>query len=306
MPDLTGDIVLDGHQYGKAETRIVRIYRDTPRHAIRDINVSTCLRGDFDMAYTAGDQSAVLPTDSQKQTAYAFAKTTGLDPIEEYALALGTHFVDTVDPVASARIELDEYAWERVEVDGRGHDHTWVRKGQEIRTAAVTVSGKGAARQAWVIGGVKDLTILKSTGSEFSGFLQDPYTVLEPTDDRVMATSLVAHWRFNSTDVDWNAAYTGIRQELVAAFATVHSKALQQTLFEMGKAALAAYPVLAEIRLSAPNKHHFRYDLARFGIDNHNEVFNADDRPYGLIEATVRRTDSTDAGPAWQPFSVVG
>lgn len=306
MPDLTGDIVLDGHQYGKAETRIVRIYRDTPRHEIRDINVSTCLRGDFEPAYTAGDQSAVLPTDSQKQTAYAFAKTKGLDPIEEYALSLGTHFVDTVGPVSSARIELDEYAWERVEVDGRGHDHTWVRKGQEIRTASITVSGTGAARKVWVIGGVKDLTILKSTGSEFSGFLRDPYTVLEPTDDRVMATSLVAHWRFTSTDVDWNAAYAGIRQELVAAFATVHSKALQQTLFEMGKAALAAYPALAEIRLSAPNKHHFRYDLERFGIDNHNEVFNADDRPYGLIEATVRRTDATDAGPAWQPFSVVG
>ena len=46
-------------------------------------------------------------------------------------------------------------------------------------------------------GGLKDLVILKSTGSEFAGFLTDPYTVLAQTHDRVMATSLVAQWRFN-------------------------------------------------------------------------------------------------------------
>ena len=57
----------------------------------------------------------------------------------------------------------------------------------------------------WVVGGLKDLVILKSTGSEFAGFLTDPYTILEPTHDRVMATSLVAQWRFTTTDVDWEA-----------------------------------------------------------------------------------------------------
>ena len=41
-------IVLGPNQYGKAETRVVRIYRDTERHEIRDLNVSTALRGDFD------------------------------------------------------------------------------------------------------------------------------------------------------------------------------------------------------------------------------------------------------------------
>ena len=36
-------IVLGPHRYGKAENRIVRIVRDTPRHEIRDLNVSTAL-----------------------------------------------------------------------------------------------------------------------------------------------------------------------------------------------------------------------------------------------------------------------
>ncbi len=34
-------IVLGANQYGKAETRVVRIVRDSPRHEIRDLNVST-------------------------------------------------------------------------------------------------------------------------------------------------------------------------------------------------------------------------------------------------------------------------
>ena len=160
-------IILGKNQYGKAESRVVRIYRDTPRHEIHDVNVSTCLRGDFSAAHLTGDQSDVLPTDTQKQTAYAYAKEKGLMSIEDYGLALARHFVHDVGPGAGARIEIDEYAWERAVVDGAEHDYTWIRKGQEVRTAAITVDGE----REWVVGGLKDLVILKSTGSEFAGFL---------------------------------------------------------------------------------------------------------------------------------------
>ncbi|MBF6546381.1 factor-independent urate hydroxylase [Nocardia brasiliensis] len=299
--ELTGPIMLTDHRYGKAENRVVRIRRETARHEIRDVNVSTVLRGDFADAY-AGDQRKVLPTDTQKQTAFAYAKQAGLQTIEDYGLALAGHFVDDIEPVSSARIEIDEYGWQRVTVDGREHDHTWVRQGPEVRTAAITVAGTGADRQAWVIGGVKDLTILKSTGSEFADFLSDEFTVLAPTHDRMLATTLVVAWRFAATTgIAWDDVYAGIRARLVETFATHHSKALQQTLFEMGKAALQAYPVLAEIRLAAPNKHHFDYDLARFGIENNGEVYYAADRPYGLIHATLQRADAPEAGPAWLP-----
>jgi urate oxidase len=291
-------IILGKNQYGKAENRLVRIYRDQPRHEIHDVNVSTCLRGDFSAAHLAGDQSEVLPTDTQKQTIYAYAKEKGLTSIEDYGLTLARHFVGDVEPVQGARVEIDEYAWERVIVDGAEHDHTWVRKGQEVRTAAITVDADGE----WVVGGLKDLIILKSTGSEFAGFLSDPYTVLEPTHDRVMATSLVAQWRFTTTEVDWEATYVGVKAQLTKQFAVVQSLALQQTLFEMGRAVLEAYPTIAEVRLSAPNRHHFVYDLSPFGVDNPNEVFHADDRPYGLIQATVARDDAPPAGPSWERY----
>ncbi|WP_052030794.1 factor-independent urate hydroxylase [Rhodococcus triatomae] len=297
--NLTGEIVLGPHQYGKSENRVVRIYRDTDRHEIRDVSVSTSLRGDFAAAHLHGDQSSVLPTDTQKQTVYAFAKQRGLESIESYGLELARHFVDDVEPVRCARIDIEEYTWARARVDGREHDHTWIRQGQEVRTAAVTVEGIGPEQRTWVTAGLQDLTLLKSTGSAFSGFLVDEYTTLTPTEDRILATTLIAEWRYTTTDVDWEATYIGVRALFVERFAEVHSLALQQTLFEMGKAALEAYPTIAEVRLAAPNKHHFDYDLSPFGLDNPNEVFHADDRPYGLIQATVQRTDAPDAGPAW-------
>ena len=294
-------IVLGPFQYGKAETRLVRIRRDTPRHEITDLNVSTALRGDFAAAHLAGDQRTVLPTDSQKNTAYVWAKKMNPDPIEAYGLSLARHFVDDVAPVDGARIEIQRYDWTRVEVDGAPHDHTFVRTGQEVRTAAITVESTASH----VVQGFTDLIVLKSTGSHFKDFLVDEYTTLQPTDDRIMATSLTARWRVTdpTDDIDWNAMYAGVKATMLERFATLDSYALQQTLWHMGRAALEAYPRIAEIRLVAPNKHHFLVDFSRFGEPNDNEVFHADDRPYGLIEASAVRDDAPPAGDAWYAYT---
>jgi len=302
------DYVLGADQYGKAETRLVRIYRDTARHQIRDLNVSTSLRGDFAAAYLDGDQANVLPTDSQKNTAYAFALDKGVTDIETYALTLARHFADEIEPVQAARVEVDEYEWERVKVGGGDHPHAFVRAGQEVRTTTATAERHGNEQRAWVLSGLRDLVLLKSTGSQFTGFLHDRYTTLAETDDRVLATSLTARWRHTRSERDdWTAVNASIRQVLIETFATVHSRALQQSLFQMGKAALAAHEDIAEIRLSAPNKHHFLVDLSPFGLDNRGEVFHADDRPYGLIQCAVRREDAPPAGPAWDaPGSFAG
>ena len=292
--------VLGENQYGKAENRVVRIYRDTTRHEIKDVTVSTSLRGDFTAAHTVGDQSRVLPTDSQKQTCYAYAKAPGIHEIEQYALRLGRHFVDDVEPVTGARIEVEEFGWRRV----GDHDHTFVRTGEEIRRTVVTVDGKsaGAGQRTWVVSGFRDLVVLKSTGSQFWGFLEDEYTVLEPTRDRIMATALVAWWRFGDVDLDavpYDEVYATAKDRMLATFADLESLALQQTLHAMGAAVLTAVPEIVEVRFSAPNKHHFVYDLSRFGLENPGEVFHADDRPYGLIQASIRRDDAPDPGLAW-------
>lgn len=294
-------IRLGPHQYGKAETRLVRVVRDGDRHDLVDLNVSTALRGRFDAAHLEGDQRAVLPTDTQKNTAFLWAKRFVPDPIESWALSLARHFVDDVEPVTAARVEVERFGWQRAHVGGAPHDHTFVRSGPEVRTAAVTV-GPDAVH---VVQGLKDLVLLKTTGSAFRDFLVDDLTTLQPTDDRIMATSLTARWRWTDPDggTDWNGTAASVRATLVEHFATLRSLALQQTLWHMGRAVLEQHPGIAEIRLSAPNKHHFVVDFTPFGEPNPDEVFHADDRPYGLIQASAIRDDAPPAGDAWLPFT---
>ena len=292
-------IVLGANQYGKAENRVFRVYRDSPRHEIRDLNVSTSLRGDFADAHLSGDQKDVLPTDTQKQTAFAYAKEHPIDSIEQWGRILGTHLVEATPQADGAKISIEEYAWERILVDGAEHDYSFVRKGQEVRTTVVTIDGREPGGSAYAVSGFQDLVVLKTTGSAFKGFLKDEYTILQETEDRIMATSLVARWRYTTWDLDFDATYAAVKATIASTFATVHSLALQQSLYEMGKTVLEEQPGIAEIKFSAPNKHHFVYDLAPFGLENNNEVFVAADRPYGLIEATVLRDDAPPAGPAW-------
>ena len=292
-------ITLGPNQYGKAENRLVRVIRDTARHQIRDLNVSSALRGRFTDAHVTGDQRDVLPTDTQKNTVFAFAKEKGVTSVEEFALTLADHFIAATPAADGARIEVHEYAWDRIPVDGAGHDHSFVRTGGGVRTTVVNVDGAGDQRRAHVVSGIEDLTLLKSTGSEFTGFLTDRYTTLPETTDRILATSLVARWRYDSTDVDWDKSYDAITALLLQRFAEIHSLALQQTLYGMGTAVLEQHPEVAEIKFSAPNKHHFLVDLSPFGTENPGEVFHAADRPYGLIEASVVRDDASDAGSAW-------
>jgi urate oxidase len=193
-------------------------------------------------------------------------------------------------------VDVEEFAWVRAVVEGAEHPHTWVRSGQEVRTSSVTTDGTGVT----VIAGLRDLVVLKSTASEFRGFLRDEFTTLVDADDRVLATSLTVQWRYASTDdLDYDATYTAVRAVILSTFASEHSLALQQTLWQMGEAVLDAVPQVVEVRIAAPNKHHFLADLSPFGIANPGEVFFAADRPYGLIEAVVVRDDAPDAGDAW-------
>ena len=290
-------IVLGDNRYGKAESRLVRVVRDTDRHVVRDLTVSSSLRGDFDAAHLEGDQHNVLPTDTQKNTVYAFAKQHGVGTVEEFAQLLARHFVTHVEPVSSAQVQVEEIRWDRATVDGRPHDHTFVRGGAERRTAVVTVSDDAEH----VVSGLTGLVLLKSTGSEFRDFLVDEWTTLPPTSDRVLATSLTARWRWSQVPTDgYDAAYDEVRALLVSRFGSLHSLALQQTLWEMGRSVLGARADVAELRMSAPNKHHYLVDLAPFGLENPGEVFVAGDRPYGLIEVAVGRDDVEPAPEAWR------
>jgi urate oxidase len=290
-------IVLGDNQYGKAETHVVRVTRSGPdgkTHEIKDLNVSVALVGDFAASHLEGDNSNVLPTDTQKNTVFAFAKQP-IGEIEDFALRLARHFVGEFAPIYRARVSIEEQQWTRITVDGAPHPHAFVQAGSEKRTAMVTCTDDAD----WVVSGISDLVLLKSAGSEFHGYIKDRFTTLPETRDRILATSVVARWRHSGTQVDWAQSFAETRRILLETFAVTHSLALQQTLYAMGEAVLKARQEVVELKLSMPNRHHFVVDLSPFGLANENEVFYASDRPYGLIEGAVTRDDAHDAGHAW-------
>ena len=101
------------NQYGKAETHLVRVYRDGEVHEIRDLTVSVALSGDMEAVHLHGDNTAVLATDTQKNTVYAFAKEHGVGTPEEFAALLARHFLGGA--ITRARVEVSEAPWTRLE-----------------------------------------------------------------------------------------------------------------------------------------------------------------------------------------------
>ena len=294
-----GRYVLGPHQYGKAECRLVKVDRETPQHVLHDLDVTTQLRGDFDPAYTAGDNGHVHATDTQKNTVYALAREHGVGSPEAFLLLLAGHW--RAQPwVTGTQMTAEQYAWERIGAGTPGAGHSFARRGSEVRTAVVQTDGA----ETFVLAGLTGLTVLKSTGSEFSGFPRDRFTTLAETSDRILATAVTAWWRYTAPALAWDgpawdAAFDAVRAAMLTAFAGTHSLALQQTIHAMAAAAMDAVPEVAEMRISCPNKHHFEVDLAPFGMTNGGEVFFAADRPYGLIQATVQRAGVPAEPRAW-------
>ncbi|EFL35837.1 urate oxidase [Streptomyces viridochromogenes DSM 40736] len=284
MPTFLGQ-----NQYGKAENRVVKITRDGATHHIKDLNVSVSLSGDMDEVHYSGSNANVLPTDTTKNTVYAFAKEHGIESAEQFGIHLARHFVTSQEPIRTARIRVEEYAWDRIAVSGEA-EHSFVRKGQEVRLTQITYDGT-----SWeVVSGLKDLVVMNSTDSEFWGYVKDTYTTLKEAHDRILATEVSGRWRFNWSDdeqpmPDWETSYGQVRQHMLQAFAETYSLSLQQTLYQMGARIIDNRGEIDEVRFSLPNKHHFLVDLEPFGLKNDNEVYFAADRPYGLIEATILR-----------------
>jgi len=281
--------VLGANQYGKAEVHMVTVTRDGARHTLRDLLVGIALSGDLTDVHLTGDNAHVVATDTQKNTVYAFAKEAPVGAIEDFGLRLGRHFVSSFEPITRARVHIVEAGWDRL------GDHSFRQAGAESRVATVVCDTAGE----WVVSGIQDLVVLNSTDSEFDGFIRDRYTTLAETGDRVLATAVAARWRHRSAEGDWDASFAAARGLLLDAFAGTYSRSLQETLHAMADAMLTGRPELAEVRMSLPNRHHYVVDRFPFGLENDNEVFHADDRPYGLIEAVVERDDVPPAEIAW-------
>jgi urate oxidase len=272
-------------RYGKACVRVLKVLRDGDVHRLRDVDVAVLLEGDFETSYTDGDNSKVVATDTIKNTVNALAKDHLGDEIERFAMFLGEHFAKKYTQVNRAKIDISEREWRRMEIGGKPHPHSFVSGGDARMFTRVAQD-----RQSHVIeSGIRDLVILKSTGSGFEKYPRDEFTTLRETSDRILATSFSATWRFRDTPKNFRAANEAIIAAMMKPFAENYSPSAQTTLFQMGEAALAACREIEHVDLAMPNKHYLLIDLSPFGLENKNEVFVPIDEPHGQIECSVAR-----------------
>jgi urate oxidase len=278
---------LTGHRYGKARVRVLKILRDGPVHTLKDLEVAAYLKGDFESSYTSGDNTKVVATDTIKNTINVLARQHLGPEIERFALVLGEHFLTRYQQVTEAEIQISERQWDRLKVDGAPHPHSFQAGGEGRMFTHVVWS----ADMKTVRSGVRDLVILKSTGSGFENYPKDEFTTLPETADRILATSFSATWTFQDQPEHYGRANEAILAAMLKVFANNYSPSAQTTLFQMGEAALAACPEISKLDLAMPNKHCLLINLAPFGLENKNEVFVPTDEPHGDITATVARDE---------------
>jgi urate oxidase len=278
---------LGSNRYGKSRVRLSRITRHGDRHDFNEWTVKVLLDGDFETSFTEADNSRILPTDTMKNTVYSLARASNAATIEAFAMELGDYLLANNPQVSGACVEIEEKAWERMIVDGAAEPTTFKLGGPELQTVRAV---RDRAHEEWsVTSGVDGLVILKTTKSAFTGYIKDKLTTLKPATDRIFGTRATAKWEY----ADGSPDYAQVRARAIAAmlkeFAAHNSMSVQHTLFDMGKAALAAAPEIALITLTMPNLHHLLADLSPFGQDNPNHIFVPIDEPHGYIEATIER-----------------
>ena len=274
-------------RYGKARVRVLKILREGATHTVKEIDVTALLEGDFASSYTDGDNSKVVPTDTIKNTINVFAKKHLGHQVEGFAQILGEHFVKNYAQVRRAEITVSERAWNRLQIDGKSHPHSF-QGGADARMFTRVACEPGSHT---VQSGIRDLMILKSTESGFEGYPKCDLTTLPETADRILATSFTGTWTYAKAPSNYPAANASILAAMLKVFALNYSPSAQTTLFQMGGAALQACAEISRLELAMPNKHYLLIDLSPFGLENKNEVFLPTDEPHGQIEATIERDE---------------
>jgi urate oxidase len=279
-------IDLAENSYGKSSVRVMKVQRDTSLHSVKEWKVEVSLSGDFESCFANGDNSAILATDTMKNTVYSRARESTVENIEGFALELADYLLTHNPQVSHAAITIASTAWDHALVHGKPHPSTFVRGSSESQTTTVTCDQGGAPS---VTSGLENLVVLKTANSGFEGFIRDSLTTLPETADRLLGTSMRAQWKYGSALPPFEQLRTKIRETLIAAFAEHDSRSVQHTLYAMARAALEAAPEILDIELAMPNKHCLLVDLSRFGQTNPNQIFVPTDEPYGNIVARIVR-----------------
>ena len=253
-------------KYGKDNVRVLKVHRD-PASGTQDVHefvVKTMLEGEIETSYTKADNSVVVPTDTQKQTVYIIAKKVAVSPPELFGATLAQHFLDKYSHINIAHVDIEQVSWARLTIDGHPHPHSFTQNSSEKRVVTVTAT---RSKGIQVHSGIKDLLVLKSTGSAFYGYdLTDPYTRLPETSDRILSTAVESVWAwrpFNdlahveAEKAKFDPAWQSAKDITLTLFAKENSPSVQNTMYKMANQILGAVADVIEVQYTLPNKHYF-------------------------------------------------
>lgn len=270
-------MILGENHYGESRVRLVKIVRQSDRHDVKEISVDVSFEGSFEAVYKEGDNGALLPGDIIKNTIHTLASQAGLESVEEFGMRLGAHFLSNNPEVSRVRADLAEYSWDRMDAGGRPQRFAFVKAGNEKHTARIQVTRDGAKAES----GVEGLNVLKTSGSA---------PAVAETQDRLLGAAICARWNYTSLDISYGPAWHGVRQIILDTFAEHDGKSMQHTLYAIGENVLEQCDEIDEIHLSLSHKQFLPAGLEPFALPNRNEVLIPVDEPYGLIQATLKKS----------------
>lgn len=276
---------LEYNHYGKGMVRVLRVRRNAEVHDVAEWETYALVEGGQEGNYLSDDNSAIVPTDTVKNTVTALAHDLEDATRDAFALAVAKHFVTHYGHLTACDTEVTEKTWVRMTPGGKPHPHCFVRdsNGKFYSKARYEREGGTVKRSA----GVKGFVIMKTTESGFVGYPKCEYTTLKETTDRIFSTSLDAEWEYIGDAADLDKP---VLDSILEVFSGTYSPSVQRTMYQMGEAVLAACPGVARIKFTMPNKHYLNIDLTALGRpEGQKKVFLPTDDPFGYIEAVIAR-----------------
>jgi urate oxidase / 2-oxo-4-hydroxy-4-carboxy-5-ureidoimidazoline decarboxylase len=262
--------------YGKLRVPLQRVaVRPDGDHDVLACEVSIEVLGEnFAAAYTEGDNSAVVATDTMKNFILRESLAYEGATLEGLLAHLGRGFLATYPVMEAVRMTGAEHRFDRL--SGK----LFAREHGDHAVAMVELDEHGVRDHR---SGREDLRLLKVTGSSFTRFARDEYTTLPERVDRPLLIRMDVHWRYGDPDADHVDPWA-VREHVAATFDAFVSESIQHLVHEMGLRMLATWPQLAEVSFAAEN--HTR-DPA--GEDGDRKLYTDPFPAQGLITLTLTR-----------------
>jgi urate oxidase len=268
-------------RYGKHE---VSFYRTHPTRGLFAGKASIDVFGDnFMPAYTEGDNSNVVATDTMKNFVYAMALDYDGASYEGFADYLARQFLAHYEQMQSLRVAIRELPFTR-------HSEKLLSGPLEDDCEAVEVERDRTGLRSLRCGR-RNLRLIKLTGSAFKSFARDEFTTLPEVTDRPLYIYLDVFWRYTDAaralDSGKLVGSAKIRDLVIATFDGFVSMSIQHLVNEMGKRVLDRFKELSEISFEAQNR---LWDTSRRGEGASTERVFSDPKPaHGFIGLTLRR-----------------